>query len=107
VRLVLAAGGVTLLEAEKLDGLVVEAPAGRRLSPVGTPVTGEREEVDVPAGRVRELARGLGLPHRWFEDFEAMLAQVAPFGWYDAERDLVRAHVIRTSARPPTKGARP
>jgi hypothetical protein len=97
VRLVLSSRGVALVDAEEFDGFAVELPAGLPLDDLGQPVPGQRDEVDVPAGRVRDLARDLGLPHSWVHDFDAMLEQVAPLGWYDADRDTVRAHVVRSS----------
>jgi hypothetical protein len=102
VRLVCGAtaGGpsVVLADADSFDGFSVHAPAGLVLDGVGAAgdgERGEREEITVPAARVRALAQGLGLPREWFVAFDSMLAAVAPYGWYDEAADTVRAHVVR------------
>jgi hypothetical protein len=86
---------VVLHDAESFDGFSVQAPLGLVLDEVGSARPGDREEISVPASRVRGLARGLGMPHEWFVAFDSMLAAVAPYGWYDEAGDTVRAHVLR------------
>jgi hypothetical protein len=86
---------VELRDAESFDGFSVHAPAGLRLDTCGSSLAGEREEISVPAARVRALACDLGLPREWLTEFDSMLAAVAPHGWYDEAADTIRAHVVR------------
>jgi len=95
VKLVCTGTSVALGDADSFDGFSVHAPAGLALDGLGAARAGEREEIDVPTARVRELAQAHGLPHEWFVAFDAMLAAVAPYGWYDEVADTVRAHVVR------------
>jgi hypothetical protein len=82
-------------DADSFDSFSVDAPAGLALDDLGTTRAGEPEEIDVPAARVRSLAKDLDLPDEWFAAFDSMLAAVAPYGWYDEAADTVRAHVVR------------
>lgn len=86
---------VVLGDADSFDGFSVHAPVGLALDYVGAVCAGDRDEIAVPAARVRALARDLSLPHEWFVAFDSMLAAVAPYGWYDEADDTVRAHVVR------------
>lgn len=53
------------------------------------------EHVWVAAAVLRRLAGDV--PAEWHENFDAMLAKVEPFGWYDSAAGAVKCHVERTA----------
>lgn len=90
------AGPAVLEEQENLKALKVVAGADvtaeRVLAALGATAADEDDHVWIPAATFRALARPVA---GWEKAFAAMLAKVEQFGWYDAERDTVKAHVER------------
>jgi hypothetical protein len=95
MQLAIALDGPAALEQQDdFKGLkVVVDPAEQLSRVVGLLSAVEADEADhlwIPADTLRDLAVRSA---DWDSAFDAMLAKVEPYGWYDAATGRVKAHV--------------
>ncbi len=86
--------GPQLLERDDFKALKVTAPAGTALDEVAGALdarTAEDDHLWIPAAVFKRLAEGADA--EWHASFDAMCEKVAPYGWYDADAQAVKAHV--------------
>ncbi|GIF52781.1 hypothetical protein DFJ67_4358 [Asanoa ferruginea] len=91
MRLVLSEdAGATLVEREQFTAFAVEVRGTVDLDAFGV-LPADNGEVLVPAGWVESLASDAGAD--WVSAFRDMLRASEPYGWYDSQTGLVRAHI--------------
>ena len=93
--LVKSDGGLMLQDCDHMRAFAIvlealDAPV-RRLAEIGSRAE-DNESYWLDASAVCELS-GRKHDQQWVEDFHAMLASAAPYGFYDEATDKVKAHV--------------
>ena len=87
-------GPASLDEQDNFKGLKVTLAAGdtaaRALGLLGAVEADEADHVWIPAAALRALATG---SPDWDAAFDAMLAKVEPYGWYESATARVKAHI--------------
>ncbi len=92
------AGPAALAEQDDFKGLKVTLTRGdtveRALALLGASEAAEVDHIWIRADALRALATRSA---EWGAAFAAMLAKVAPYGWYDPALARVKAHVERAA----------
>lgn len=98
VEIAPGAATAALAAQDDFKGLKVVTAAGeddaRVRALLGAEPAAEADHLWIPADALRALA--VRSPE-WDTAFDAMLAKVEPYGWYDAAARRVKAHVERSA----------
>ena len=98
VEIAAGAGAATLVAQDDFKGLKVVTATreddARVLALLGAEPAAEPDHLWLPADALRHLATR---SPQWDLAFDAMLAKVEPFGWYDAATGKVKAHIERSA----------